>query len=204
MHGFNKRSDDMKPLQRYLEEFGYDCILPDLPLTFQDVEDATWLLDELLNEMDISDGQKVHLVGHSTGGLVIRKLITDSEQVHKIGRCVLIATPNQGNRLAMLADKVKLYTNIYKTVRSITKKRIKSYQLKNDDNIEMAAIAGDKSNLLLGRFLRQHNDGRVEVESVYFPELTDFATLPYGHKDIHHQKETAMMVDRFLRLGKLK
>lgn len=194
----------MKPLQRHLESFGYHCILPELPLTYQDVEDATRLLDELMREIDVSDGEKVHLVGHSTGGLVIRKLITDSEQVKKVGRCVLIATPSKGNKLAMLADKVKLYTSIFKTVKSLTKKRIESYQLKNDSNIEMAAIAGDNSNLILGRFLKQENDGRVEVESVYFPELTDFATLPYGHKEIHHQKETAVMVDRFLRLGKLQ
>ncbi|WP_052015939.1 lipase family alpha/beta hydrolase [Halalkalibacter hemicellulosilyticus] len=203
IHGFNKQSDDMKPLQHHLEELGYTCLLPELPLTFQDVEDATALLEEVMSKLDTSIGEKVHLIGHSTGGLVIRKLITNRKYMDTIGRCVLIATPNKGNKLAMLASKVKLYTKIYKTVKSLTQEKIDSYQFSHDHKIEIAAIAGNKSRLWLGRLLDKANDGRVEVASVYFPELTDFATLPYGHKEIHHQKETAAMVDRFLREGRL-
>ncbi|MCK0470195.1 alpha/beta fold hydrolase [Halalkalibacter sp. APA_J-10(15)] len=203
IHGFNKHSNDMKPLQHHLEELGYTCLLPELPLTFQDVEDATALLEDIMSKLDNSEGQKVHLIGHSTGGLVIRKLITNRNYTDKIGRCVLIATPNNGNKLAMLASKVKLYTKIFKTIKSLTKEKIDSYQFSYDHKIEIAAIAGNKNQLWLGRLLDKANDGRVEVDSVYFPELTDFTTLPYGHKEIHHQKETAEMVDRFLRGGRL-
>jgi len=96
---------------------------------------------------------------------------------------------------------VKWYVNIYKTLKSLNYKYIEHLDFRNPFNIEIAAIAGKKSNLLLGNLIDDENDGRVGVQSVYFPELNDFMTLPYGHKEIHHQKETAKWIDVFLKTG---
>lgn len=65
----------------------------------------------------------------------------------------------------------------------------------------MAAIAGNKSNLFLGKLLIKENDGRIRVESVEIPRLKAFVVLPYGHKDIHYQKQTANLVANFLNFG---
>jgi hypothetical protein len=69
-------------------------------------------------------------------------------------------------------------------------------------DVEIAAIAGNKNNLFLGNLIRDENDGRVELSSVFYPELKDIITLPFGHIEIHHQQETAKWVDTFLRTGK--
>lgn len=197
----------MRPLERNLELLGYDCVLPDLQLTYKEIEFASFVLEGILEEMiklDLRKDEKIHLVGHSTGGLVIRKLIADTKYTHKIGRCVLIATPNKGSKLANIAGNVKLYVEIYKTIKSLCYESVEQLNIENYSEIEMAAIAGDKSNLLLGKLIGDENDGRVEVESVYLPNLKDFMILPYGHKEIHHQVETARWVDAFLRTGKFK
>ena len=48
-------------------------------------------------------GQKIILVGHSLGGLLISGAVTDKETVHKISGLITLGTPFQGSILAMLA-----------------------------------------------------------------------------------------------------
>lgn len=62
-------------------------------------------------------------------------------------------------------------------------------------------IAGSESNLFMGKFLDGENDGRVPVESVSFPEMKDFIVTPYGHREIHHTQEVAILVRTFLKSG---
>ena len=197
----------MRPLERNLQLLGYECFLPDLQLTYKEIEFASFVLEGILEEIitfDLKKDEKIHLVGHSTGGLVIRKLISDTKLAHRIGRCVLVATPNKGSTLADIAGKVKPYVEIYKTLKSLSFESVDKLNLENGSEIEMAAIAGDKNNLLLGNLIADKNDGRVEVDSVYFPSLKDFMILPYGHKEIHHQAETARWIDVFLKKGTFK
>lgn len=206
IHGFNKNSKDMRPLERNLKLLGYECFSPDLQLTYKEIEFASFVLEGILEEIinDLKKDEKIHLVGHSTGGLVIRKLIADTKLAHKIGRCVLVATPNNGSTLADIAGNVKPYVNIYKTLKSLSFESVRNFNMKNHSEVEMAAIAGDKCNLLLGKLISDKNDGRVEVNSVYHPSLKDFMILPYGHKEIHHQAETARWIDVFLKEGAFK
>ncbi|SHK43716.1 PGAP1-like protein [Desulforamulus aeronauticus DSM 10349] len=194
----------MKPLQRNLELLGYQCFLPDLPITYQEFEFAAFVLDRFLEEIvtfDLRENEKIHLVGHSTGGLVIRDLITKTKNIDKIGRCVLVASPNKGSQLANIAGKVKLYVEIFKTLKSLSYEYIEQIHFRNHPSIEIAAIAGDRSNYLLGNLIDGKNDGRVEVQSVYYADLKDFMIVPYGHKEIHHKVETAKYIDAFLRTG---
>ena len=194
----------MYVLRNYLADLNYEVILAELPLLFKSVRYCADILAEQLKEITahLNKGEKLSLVGHSTGGIVIRKIIKDPAVKIYIDRCVLIATPNRGSRLADKAAKIsKIFVNIFKPVKSITTENIKKMNLKRPAEIEIGAIAGSKSNLFLSRFLRKKNDGRIRVNSVKYEDLKDFKVLPYGHKDIHYQLETAQLIDNFLRGG---
>ena len=204
LHGYNKNKKDMYVLRDNLRNLDYEVILAELPLLFRSVQHCTEIFAEQLKEIiaDLNSREKLSLVGHSTGGIVIRKAIKDPALKIYIDRCVLIATPNRGSRLADKAAKIsKIFVNIFKPVKSITTENIKEMNLKITPDIEIGAIAGSKSNLFLGRLLRKKNDGRIRVNSVKYEDLKDFKMLPYGHKDIHYQLETAQLIDNFLRGG---
>lgn len=197
----------MQPLLDNLKLLGHECFLIDLPITYEKFDVAASLLGDFLEEMiktHLSDGEKIHFVGHSTGGLVIRKMLSETKFVNKIGRCVLIATPNKGSKLANIASKLPLYGQIYKTLGSISYKYIEQMDIKDKPSIEIGAIAGNSSNLFLGHLINEESDGRVEVKSVDLPNFTDFIVLAFGHKEIHNQKETAKLVEMFLEKGKFK
>lgn len=205
IHGYSKDPKDMKPLEQNLERFGYECIIPNLPLTFKEFDYSALLLEDMLDELiesNLNNEEKINLIGHSTGGLVIRKFISKTKHTPSIGRCVLIATPNKGSKLANLATTITPVGEIYRTLKSLKYEYIEQMDFTSVPDVEIAAIAGNKNNLFLGNFIRDENDGRVELNSVFYPGLKDFITLPYGHNEIHHQQETARWVDTFLKTGK--
>lgn len=182
VHGFSKSPLDMKPLALNMRILGYECIVPKLPLTYKEFDYAVIILEAILKELCLDKEEKVHLVGHSTGGLVIRKLITDTNYTDKIGRCVLIGTPNKGSKLANIAGKMKPIIKIFKTLRSLDYDYIEQINFISRPDIEVAAIAGNRNNLLLGNLIGEESDGRVEVNSVYYPELKDYITI-WAHRN---------------------
>lgn len=146
--------------------------------------------------------EKIHFVGHSTGGLVIRSILAYPGIRNKAGRCVLIATPNYGSELADLAARCsEIFTDLFGTLKSIQREKVKDLEPLVGLEVEIGAIAGNNSNLALGRLLEGENDGRVTVKSVKIEGLKDFLVLPFGHKDIHKQEITAQLVSRFLSSG---
>jgi len=205
LHGFNKREKDMFILSKNLKSFGWDTVPVRLPLTFKEVEYASKVFEEIVKEIvtNLKDKERIHMVGHSTGGLIIRHFLYKGKYSKFINRCVLIATPNKGCKLADFAGKLpKVYINIFKTLKSLQRDNIKRLKLYNSKEIQIGGIAGNNNNLFLGRLINEENDGRVEVSSVKDEFLKDFIVLPYGHKEIHYKLETARLIDNFLRTGR--
>lgn len=207
LHGFMRDARDMRALQNHLDKLGYEGILLNLPLTFQRLEQSVLVLESFMEGQlaNRASQEKIHLVGHSTGGLVIRSWLAQTKYSSNIGRCVLLATPNQGSELADLAGKYcRLIPAIFKTLDSLQSRRVKGLPALNKHPVEIGAIAGSHNNLLLGHLLNEENDGRVTVASVRSPGLKDFLVLPLGHLEIHKKLQTAQLIDRFLQRGSFK
>jgi pimeloyl-ACP methyl ester carboxylesterase len=187
-HGYNKSQRDMRPLERMLSRSGFENHLKQLVS-----REATSTL---------------HLVGHSMGGLVIRHVLA-RYHVPNLGKCVLVAPPNQGTALANLAASyLRPLLQIYKPLQALrTNGYVQHYDSlgpstkSQSHSPQIGIIAGSNSKLLLGRLLTSPNDGRVEVESTKLADMTDFLIMPYGHKEIHHRLEVAAQIEYFLRVG---
>lgn len=204
VHGYYKNKKDMSALEKNLEGLGNEVISVELPLTFEDITYATSVFEETVAEIicTLKENEKINLVGHSTGGVVIRLFLSNTKHIDKICRCVLIAVPNKGSKLADMASRLfPRSVNVFKTLRSLKCENVRKLQLKNIDSVEIGAIAGNKSNLLSNKLLKDKNDGRVEINSAICGELKDFIVLPFNHTKIHHKFETAELVDAFLERG---
>lgn len=207
IHGYNKTQRDMQVFANYLEKLNHKCFLVNLPLTFKEIEYASYIFEEEFQNIlnDIGEDKKINLIGHSTGGIIIRKFLADGKYLDNINKCVLIATPNQGSTLADITSKyLNFVTKIFKTLNSIKSDRVKMIKNIKHEKIKVGAIAGNKNNLLLGKLLKEENDGRVKVNSVLHDSLDDFIILPYGHKEIHYKWDTAKLANKFILDGKFK
>lgn len=205
IHGFHKSKFDMVPLNNLLAKLGYESTIINLPLTFKSIEEASIVFNEKLKP--IIDGlqydEKICLVGHSTGGLIIRYYLATGD-ASKIHRCVLIATPNQGYKIADMIDEVsKFYINTHKTLKSLKTENVIKLGLRDED-IEVGCIAGNKTNITVSRILESENDGRIEVEKVKYEGMDDFIVVPFEHNKIHKNMIVARLVINFLTHGKFR
>jgi pimeloyl-ACP methyl ester carboxylesterase len=62
--------------------------------------DLTRSADQLYREIEQSRGVKLHLVGHSLGGLVIARMLERHPQVSHMVRVAFLATPFKGSKVA--------------------------------------------------------------------------------------------------------
>ena len=203
IHGYNKDESDMVHLRTNLTDLGYDCIVINLPTRFGTIDDCNQVLHSKLSKMlpTMTEQLKVHFVGHSMGGLIIRSYLANNS-FPNLGRCVLIAPPNKGTKLADLAHK--FFPPVSKVFKPLSSLKTNSTQISKPINSpcpEIGVIAGNKSNLLLGILLPNENDGRVEVDSTKLEGMKDFIVKRYGHKEIHHKYDIAILIDNFLRNG---
>lgn len=205
VHGYNKNKNDMSTLSKNLKKLNHKCILVNLPLTYKEIDAAALIFEGIIEEIlkEINQNEKVNLIGHSTGGLIIRKYLLKAKNRDRINNCILIATPNNGSELADIAwNYFSVLTYIFKTLKSLKTENVRGINFISDERIRIGAIAGRNNKLLLGKLLTGENDGRVTVNSVYHEGLEDFVVLPYQHKEIHYKWKTAKLIDDFVETGK--
>jgi len=200
IHGFCRTHRDMRPLKKFLESRGYHVISPDFPTFLGTLDDCSEQLAKELLKID-RPCDSIHFVGHSLGGLILRHYLSEN-RVHRLGRCILIATPNNGSELAGIVDRfLKPLVWIFRPYKVLKPGGVDLSPPLNRPFPEMAAIAGNRNSLLFGKLIKRTNDGRVPVDSVPFEGMKEFIIMPYHHEEIHHRKDVAELVHRFLQNG---
>lgn len=203
-HGFFSTSLDMRYLDRYLQRRGYRTLRPGLPTTLGGLEACSAALEKAY--ATIPQGySRLHLVGHSMGGLIIRQFLAH-RRVANLGRCVLIATPNRGTPLAEKAiGRFGLLVKWMGALEVLRSGGVAIPPPQNQPPPQIGVIGGWIESLSLGTlFLEEINDGRVPLNSVTLRGMTDFKVLPFAHNRIHHKQETADLVVRFLQTGSFR
>lgn len=208
VHGYFKNYKDMRVLKANLDKLGYENILVDLPLTFRALNYSGSVFAEKMSGIvaDLKAGERLNLIGHSTGGLLIRHFLSTAPDISFVNKCILIATPNRGSELADIAGRLSgMSVRLFKTLGSLQTKEVMHMQLKSSfESIDIGGIAGNKCDLVLGRILSGENDGRVTVRSAKLEGLKDFVVLPYDHKEIHYKLLTARLIDSFLKRSRFE
>jgi len=84
---------------------------------------------------------------------------------HNVGKCVFIATPHEGTRLADIVNRIPFHSKIFRPIEFLLSgSNLSSLSL--DKNIKIGLIVGNKNINLLGRlFLLNKSDGWVEISS---------------------------------------
>jgi pimeloyl-ACP methyl ester carboxylesterase len=145
------------------------------------------------------DAERIHLVGHSLGGvIVLRYLQRDPDP--RIRRVVLLGAPVAGCRAAAgLARHAGGELLMGKSV-SVWREPV---DVSVDGRFEIGVIAGTGA-LGLGRIvmrLPKPNDGVVCVDETRFPGMRDHLILPVGHSVMLVSQRVARQTASFLRAG---
>ncbi len=196
LHGLWLRGMAMSFIARRLETAGFD------PQTFDyaTVRDGIDVASERLREqINILGSGKVHLVGHSLGGLVAAMIVQRHPDLID-GRIVCLGAPLRGSAAArslkgipggsaMLGHSVELLEN----------------GLERWDGPQQLGVIAGRLPLGLGFLLggvKSPHDGTVAVEETHLPGIADHRVIAAAHTGLVYSNEAAQHTIAFLREGR--
>lgn len=156
-------------------------------------------LSRLSRRVDSLDAERIHLVGHSLGGVIVLRYLQRAPDP-RIRRAVLLGAPVAGCRAAAGLGRHAGGELLMGKSLSVWRQPV---DVSVDGRFEIGVIAGTGA-LGLGRMvmrLPQPNDGVVCVDETRFPGMRDHLILPVGHSVMLVSRRVARQTAAFLRAG---
>jgi pimeloyl-ACP methyl ester carboxylesterase len=193
LHGLGRTPRSMRRLERSLAASGYDTLNVGYPSFSARVEDLARLVAERIAARrprgGAADGARLHLVGHSLGGILIRWLIANRPP-SGLARVVLLAAPNQGSRLA---DAVAPWLSwLMRPLPDLTTDETNAaHTLAAPEGVPIGVIAGSW-------------DWTVPVARAGLPGAADFVVARSGHMFLPDVREVHELTARFLATARFR
>ena len=197
VHGLWMPGLAMELMRRRVARGGYRAVAYSYPSMRSTLSENAERLARYLRELNAS---RLHLVGHSLGGLIVLRAIELATALPP-GRVVLLGTPVTGSyaarRLQRLpGGRAALGRSLPEWLRSPRAMPVRAR--------ETGVIAG-RMSLGLGKLvaprLPQPNDGVVSVEETRLPGMRDHIVLPVSHSAMLVSRVVAGEICAFLREG---
>ncbi len=204
LHGLGRLRQSMRRLAQHLNNLGYTTMNLAYPSTTASIETiAEMYLARAVENCKAGGARKIHFVGHSLGGLIVRQYLQQNA-VPAGSRLVMLSPPNQGSEVVDLLLHVPLYRWLTGPAGQElgTGSGAMVYRLKPVE-IEVGVIAGSRSmNLLFSAFIDGADDGRISVKDTMLPEMRDFIIVPSTHTSIVRDPPVMRQVAHFLTHGR--
>jgi len=195
VHGLWMTGWDMYLLAHRMEQCGFRVYRFSYRSTRYGLRENAFLLNRFLETIP---GATIHLVGHSLGGLVIRRLFLDYPR-QRPGRIVTLGTPHRTSRTAQRLQRAGWGRwALGKSFGALT-----TALPPWDNRRDLGSIAGNQP-LGLGRLLRclpAENDGSVAVDETVVPGSAHIV-LPACHMGMLVSAPVAREACQFLHTGR--
>ncbi|WHO72922.1 triacylglycerol lipase [Rhizobium sp. BT03] len=205
-HGIARTKKSMEKLAAFLSGNGYRVVNVGYPSTRFSIGD---LVDIVRPQIDAAakesgDG-RVHFVGYSMGGLIIRAFLRN-DRPPNLGRVIMVGTPNNGSEIADFLKAWPLYRKFYGPAgQQLITDQTAMTELFGTVDYELGIIAGNRtidpvSSLIIG--LRVPNDGKVSVESTRLDGAAAHIVIAATHTFLPVNKTMWNQALSFLRDGR--
>jgi pimeloyl-ACP methyl ester carboxylesterase len=144
-----------------------------------------------------TEGERVHLVGHSLGGVVIAKML-EEVPMSRPGRVAMLGSPMGGSAAARIMSRCRVGRLL---VGGVTREGIVEHAPKWPGGRELLVVAGDiplGSGLLLG--LPKPHDGVIRVEETRV-EGARTVTVRASHVGLLLSRKVAALLSDHFRAG---
>jgi pimeloyl-ACP methyl ester carboxylesterase len=205
LHGVFRSHRSMQSLARFLGANGYETLNLAYASRRQPIETIAGHIGPQIAAFALTIPGRLHFVGHSMGGLVIRAYLHRSRP-QNLGRVVMLGTPNQGSEVADLLKDRWAYRRFFGPAGQQLVTRLQAAdQLFGPVDYELGIIAGNRTiDPISSWIIGIANDGRVSVEGTKVAGMKDHIVIPASHAFLPANKEARRLVLEFLREGRFR
>ena len=203
LHGIAMGSWTLKKLERTLQRRGFATLNLDYasrkkPLE-QLAEDIHAPVEAFASRLD----GPIHFVGHSMGGLLARTYVA-KHRPERLGRVVLLGTPNGGSEIADLLQRLAIYRWFFGPAGAqLTTHPQDGLASLPALDYPVGVVAGNLSIYPSSLFiLPRPNDGRVSVESAKLADMADHVVIRSTHPWLTRHRGAIDQTIAFLNAGR--
>ena len=199
MHGLGRTRASMALLAERLARAGYDVTNVDYDSRRGTLSQHAGILAVEVSAC-CAAASRVHFVGHSLGGLVIRRYLADSPP-KSLGRVVLLAPPNQGSEVADWFEELELGHLLGPAGSALGTGATGIPASLPAPEYDVGIIAGNRSlNPIGSALIPGPDDGMVGVDNTRIEDVP-LIVVPQSHTFLMNSRFTAEAVILFLGTG---
>ena len=204
IHGLGRSAVSMWLMEVRIEKAGYDVIAVDYPSLGTTPDEVINIVAAQIDAC-CRDKSKVHFVGHSLGGLLIRAYFSETDPAalsDRMGQVVMIGTPNAGSAMVDYFRDSWWLPLLGETTLSLgTTANGLPGQLPPPP-FKAGIIAGSNGMWISDAIFEEANDGLVTVASTRLPNMADFIEIDVSHSMMRYDHEVAEQTIAFLKTGR--
>lgn len=203
LHGLARTAGSMDSMSKTLSKAGYQVCNIDYP-------SRKYRIEKLTSEFVVPEIQHcfgdalthVHFVTHSLGGIIVRQLAAEHQQIN-IGRVVMLSPPNQGSEVV---DKLGTW-GLFEWINGPAGKQLGTTEEAVPNQLgpatfELGIITGNRSiNLILSTLIPGPDDGKVSIKNARLDGMQDFLVVGQTHPFIMANDTVQSQTLHFLQNG---
>ncbi|MCV6607985.1 MAG: hypothetical protein OIF32_07230 [Campylobacterales bacterium] len=201
IHGFGRSETSMWYFKNKLEEAGYGVKTVGYSSLNQDMDGIKKEVYTDIDSQDLSNYKKVHFVGHSLGGLLVRSYLGE-KKIENLGNVVIMGSPNKGTPAVDVFKNKWWFSLLGPAVKELGTSGTKFLTSLKKPYYNLGAIAGDSEIESYEYVLKGADDGLVTVESAKVEGMRDFIVLDSSHTMMRYNKSVIKQTIYFLKKGK--
>lgn len=201
LHGLGRTRISMWLFASRLEEAGFRVHRIGYRSLDRSPDEIIDTVSRQINECCAGHAGRVHFVGHSLGGLLIRAYL-QTNRVDALGRVVLIGTPNQGSKLVDRFRDTGLLSLLGPTTAALGTDSASLPGRLPAPYYPVGVIAGVNRGEWNDHLLPGADDGLISVDSTRLEGMSDFIEIESGHSRMRYNKDVARQAIEFLRTGR--
>jgi pimeloyl-ACP methyl ester carboxylesterase len=206
LHGIGRTHRWLKKLERALQQAGFATLNLDYASRKKPLDCLAADIDGPMRLFAAETCGSLHLVGHSMGGLLARVYIAKYRPA-RLGRVVMLGTPNGGSEIADRLHDLALYRTYYGPAgQQLTTRLDPALSSLPPPDYDVGIIAGNRSIAPVASLFRmpKPNDTMVSVASTGLDGMTDHVVVRASHAGLPYHAEAVAQTIAFLREGRFK
>lgn len=200
IHGIGMNNMMMWKMAEHIETQGFHVKRIGYPSWQTQTQDILNIVNHQINTCCADLTQKIHFVGYSLGGLLVRNYLNQYRPA-QLGNTVLIGTPNQGTEIADRLMESKLIKYLMPITSDLGTSQTSLPNQLPPPNYPVGIIAGLFENDLNEPFLPGLDDGIVPISSTQLKNMQDFILIHTGHPMMFYNQTVSDQVIHFLKNG---